>query len=430
VTTGHLLVIGAGQAGAQLVTSVREHGWTGPITLIGSEPHPPYERPPLSKTYLRDSVDTTALALRSDEFYRDQKVDVVLGQHIDRLTLSADGGTAATTTGRQWQFDRLALATGAQPRHLPVPGAELDGIVVLRDISDADALATHLRRTRDLVVIGGGFVGLEVAATAAARVSTTVVEAAPALLTRVVSTETAAAVHAAHAAQGIRILTGSRPVRFHGANGKVTGVELADGTLLTAGLVLVAVGARPRDDLARAAGLHCDGGVVVDQFSMASDGRTIAIGDCANLPDPSPTSSGLRLRLESVDNAVEQARAAATTLVGDPRPYRGVPWFWSHQGKLKLQIAGLAVADDDVLVRPGKRPGQQTVLRYREDRLVAVECLDAPGEFLALRKALAESVVLTKDRAADTSVPLKGLLRRVSEVVAAGEGHGVAVIDN
>ena len=411
MSTGHLLVVGAGQAGVQLAGSARELGWIGPITLIGQEPHPPYRRPPLSKEYLRGSADTAALALRSDEFYRDQKIDVVLGQRIDRLTLSADGGTAATTTGRQWQFDRLALATGAEPRRLPVPGAGLAGVVVLRDISDADALAARLRPAVDLVVIGGGFVGLEVAATAAAAgVSTTVVEAAPALLTRVVSAETAAAVQAAHEAQGLRIRTGSRPVRFHGSNGTVTGVELADGTLLTAGLVLVSVGARPRDDLARAAGLHCDGGVVVDQHSVTSDGRTVAIGDCANLPDPSPRSSGLRLRLESVDNAVEQARAAATTLVGDPRPYRGVPWFWSHQGNLRLQIAGLAVAADDVLVRPGKRPGQQTVLRYREDRLVAVECLGTPGEFLALRRVLAESVVVTKDRAADTSVPLTGLL--------------------
>jgi 3-phenylpropionate/trans-cinnamate dioxygenase ferredoxin reductase subunit len=407
VTTGRLFVVGAGQAGAQLVGSVRELGWTGPITLVGQETHPPYARPPLSKAYLRGEAGIASLALRSEVYYRDRDVEVARGQRIERLDLSVSGaGTATAASGRRWHFDRLVLATGAQPRRLPVPGAELNGVVMLGDVGDADLLARRLASARNLVVIGGGFVGLEVAATAAAMgAAVTVVEAAPSLLTRMVSAHIAAAVQAAHEE------TGTRPLRFHGdAHGAVAAVELTDGAILPTGLVLVGIGAVPRDDLARAAGLHCDRGVVVDRCSLTSDGHTVAIGDCANLPDPSPGSSGERLRLESVDNAVEQAKAAATTLIGDSRPYRSVPWFWSHQGDLKLQIAGLARADDDVVARHGKRAGQQIALRYRGERLVAAECLNAPGDFLALRMALAEDATLPREKATDINVPLKALL--------------------
>lgn len=411
MSTGHLLVVGAGQAGVQLAGSARELGWIGPITLIGQEPHPPYARPPLSKTYLRGETDLSALALRSEDFFREQEIELVAGERIDQLSLTATGGTAQATSGRHWSFDRLALATGAEPRRLPIAGSDLDGVLVLRDVGDADALGHHMRSVTNLVVIGGGFIGLEVAATAAATgVTVAVVEAAPALLTRVVSGHTAAAVQAAHDAAGIRFHTGVRPVRLHGHAGAVTAVELADGTMLPAGLVLVGIGARPRDDLARAAGLLCDGGVVVDAYSLASDGRTVAIGDCANLPDPTSDPPVTRLRLESVDNAVEQARAAATTLVGDQRRYRGVPWFWSHQGDLKLQIAGLAKPEDEAVVRLGKKAGQQTVLRYRGNRLVAAECINAPGDFVAVRKALAWGRTTAQANARDGALPLKALL--------------------
>ncbi|PRX99759.1 NAD(P)/FAD-dependent oxidoreductase [Allonocardiopsis opalescens] len=406
MSTGRLLVVGAGQAGAQLVSSARELGWDGPISLVGGEPHAPYGRPPLSKAFLRGQAAAGSLALRSAAFYREREVDLVLGERI--VLLDPPSGTAVAASGRRWRFDRLVLATGARPRRLAVEGADLDGVLVLRDLADAEALARRLGAVTDLVVVGGGFVGLEVAATAAAAgVRVTVVEAAPSLMNRVVGAETAGFVEAAHREAGIRVLTGARPVRFRGdGHGAVTAVELADGTDLAAGLVLVGVGARPRDALARAAGLRCDGGVVVDAYSLASDGRTLAIGDCADLPDPTP-GSDRRLRLESVDNAVEQAKAAATTLVGDPRPYRGVPWFWSDQGALKIQIAGLALAGDEAVVRPGARPGQHIALRYRGERLVAAEFVNAPADFLVVRKALAQGAPLSREAAADTSMPLK-----------------------
>ncbi|MGC7101804.1 NAD(P)/FAD-dependent oxidoreductase [Amycolatopsis lurida] len=418
---GHLLVVGAGQAGAQLVSSARELGWDGPITLVGQEPHAPYQRPPLSKAFLSGQASADSLALRTAAFYAAQQVDLVLGEEIEQLELTGGGaGTARSTSGRQWKFDRLALATGARPRRLPIDGGDLDGVVTLRTIHDAELLASRLAKVTDLVVLGGGFIGLEAAATAVeSGVRTTVVEAQPTLMNRVVSPTTAQIVAAAHRAAGMRVLTGQRPRRLLvGPDGAVKAVELEDGAELPAQLVVVGVGAEPCDGLARAAGLRCDNGIVVDTCSIASDGHTLAIGDCASLPDPSAAPGVTpRLRLESVDNAVEQAKAAATTLVGNPRPYRSAPWFWSNQGDLKLQLAGLARADDDHVVRPSARPGRSTVLRYRGENLVAAECVNNPAEFMVLRKALGIGATLPRELATDADRPLKELLTaRASEV--------------
>lgn len=406
----NLLIVGAGQAGVQLAGSARDLGWEGSITLVGQEPHAPYARPPLSKAFLKGEAPLSSLALRSAAFYADKRIDLVTGEHIDRIDLAGDGaGTATSATGHRWRFDRLVLATGARPRRLPIEGAGLDGVLSLRDVRDAHVLAGRLATATAVVVIGGGFIGLEVAATAAAAgIPATVVEAAPALMNRVVSTATADVIATAHRAAGLRIRTGLRPVRLRGVDGTVAAVELDDGDELPADLVVVGVGAQPREELARAAGLHCDDGIVVDARSLASDGHTIAIGDCANLPDPSPwPDDAPRLRLESVDNAVEQATSAAATLAGLDRPYRGVPWFWSDQGRLKLQIAGLARPDDEVVLRPGRRPGQHTALRYRGPRLVAAECVNSPADFLAVRRALGEGVALPRTTATDTDLSLK-----------------------
>ncbi|MGK8509643.1 NAD(P)/FAD-dependent oxidoreductase [Nocardia asiatica] len=260
MSAGRLLVVGAGQAGVQVASSARELGWSGPITLVGQEPDAPYGRPPLSKAFLQQKLSAESLALRSAAFYREQGVDLVLGERVDHLDLSA--GSATAVSGRSWGFDRLVLATGARPRALPIEGAELDGVAVLRDVQHAYALSRRLTAVSDMVVIGGGFIGLEVAATAASKgIRAVVVEAAPALLNRVVSTATAEAVETAHRAAGVDVRIGVRPVRLLGERGAVSAVELADGTELPAQLVLIAVGAQPNEDLARAAGLYCDGGI-------------------------------------------------------------------------------------------------------------------------------------------------------------------------
>ena len=410
-----LLIVGASQAGVQLACSVRELGWDGPVTLVGAEPHPPYARPPLSKAFLTGDATPESLAFRDPAFYERERITLVLGETVERLELGDAGrGVAGTASGRLLPFDRAALATGARPRSLSLPGCGLDGVLALRGLDDAQRLRARVVRQPDVVVIGGGFVGLEVAGTATALgCPVTVLEAAPALMGRAVSAATAQVVQAAHAAAGVRVLTGVSPERIVGeAGGHVGAVELADGSRLPAELVVVGIGVRPVDELARRAGLACDDGVVVDACSLASDGHTVAVGDCANLPDPSPVPGpSPRLRLESVDNAVEQARAAASTVVGAPRPYRGVPWFWSDQVGIKLQIAGLAAPSDDVVVRSAGRSGQHVVLRYRGPHLVAAECVNAPADFLTVRKALAAGVRLDRAAAAATG-PIKQLLAR------------------
>lgn len=381
-----LLIVGASQAGVQLACSARELGWDRPVTIVGAEPHPPYARPPLSKAFLWGSV--ASLELRSSEFYVEHDIGLVLGDPV--TAVRPERSVVVTASGCTLGFERLAFATGARPRPLPIDGADLPGVRVLRGLDDAVVLRDELERSPDVVVIGGGFVGLEVAGTAGALgCRVTVLEAGPGLMGRAVGPATAGFVRRAHESAEIDVRTGARPQRIFGDD-RVEGVELADGTRIPASLVVVGVGVDPVDDLARVLGLECGNGVVVDEFSLASDGRTLAVGDCANLPDPSPAPGpSLPLRLESVDNAVEQARAAATTVVGEPRPYRSVPWFWSDQPSAKLQIAGLATAADEEVVRPALRDGQQTVLRYREGTLVAAECINAGVEFLAARKAIA-----------------------------------------
>jgi len=403
-----LTIVGASQAGLQLACSLRELGWREPVTLVGAESHPPYARPPLSKAFLTASGHPSGLAFRDERFYSALDIELILGETVEKVEIEA--GRALLCSGRELAFDRLALATGARPRPLPIPGAELDGVLVLRGLDDALALRARLAASPDVVVIGGGFVGLEVAGTAAALGSrTTVLELGPALMGRAVSAPTAAFVQTFHAERGVAVRTGTRPVRVLGADGRVTGVELAGGEVVPAGVVVVGIGVAPADELARSAGLDCDNGIVVDEFSRASDGVTLAVGDCANIPDPSPVEGPrARLRLESVDNAVEQARAAATTVVGAARPYRGVPWFWSDQAGAKLQIAGLATPADEAVVRPG-RAGRQVVLRYRGAVLVAAECVNSPAEFLSARKALAAGRGLARERAEEPG-SLKDLL--------------------
>lgn len=404
-----LLIVGASQAGVQLACSARELGWDRPVTIAGAEPHRPYTRPPLSKAFLRGSA--ASLELRSPEFYAEHEIGLVLGDAV--TSVRPEAGVAVTASGSLLGFERLALATGARPRPLAISGAGLPGVHALRGLDDALALRDELERSPEVVVIGGGFVGLEVAGTARALgCRVTVLEAGPGLMGRVVGQATAEFVRRAHVSADIDVRTAVRPKRILGDD-RVQGVELADGTQFPASLVVLGVGVDPVDDLARALGLKCENGVVVDELSVASDGRTLAVGDCANLPDPSPIAGpSQRLRLESIDNAVEQARAAAGTLVGEPRPYRSVPWFWSDQPSAKLQLAGLAAGADEEVVRPALRDGQQTVLRYREGTLVAAECVNAPAEFLAARKALAAGTRLTP---ATARLPgkLKDLLNRL-----------------
>ncbi len=406
------VIVGASQAGLQLAVSLRELGDTGAITLVGAEPHPPYQRPPLSKEYLSGTADGSTLAFRAPSFYADQGIDLVCGERVEHLELLPDGsgaGRARTSGGRDLSFERLALTTGAEPRRLSVPGADLEGICYLRDLDDAMQLRSELGQARRVVVVGGGFVGLEAAAVARARgLEVTVVEALDRLIARAVAPVVSEFYKAAHERRGSTVLLGTGVEGFRGDGGRVSAVVLTDGRELPADLVMVGVGVIPRTELAEQLGLECDGGIVVDRYARTSCPAVVAAGDCTVLPHP-VTGEG-RVRLESVNNAVTQASTAAATLMGKLEVVPNVPWFWSNQGDLRLQIAGLSTGFDDFVVRGEPDSERFSVLYYRDGRLLAVDAVNAPGDYMVVRKALTQGASIPADRAADAATPLKQLL--------------------
>lgn len=411
-----VLIVGGCQAGVQLASSLRELGWSEPITLVSAEPHLPYQRPPLSKKALLDGVDPADLALRSDSFFAERGIDLVLGDRVTAITKAADGsGVATTASGRELPFARLALTTGARPRRLDLPGDDLAGVHDLRDTRDAEQLRQALLDAPRTVVIGGGFIGLEVAATArglGCRVD--VVLADERLMQRAVSPFVSDAFQALHEGNGTSISCRTMPVAFiDGGDGRVCGVELSDGRVLAADVAVVGVGAQPRTDLAEELGLQVQAGVIVDDRALASDGLTVAAGDCTMWPVPS--AAGSRMRFESVNAATEQAKVAAATLVGQELPWTSAPWFWSDQFDRKLQVAGIVPAEAVTVVRHDEAKGGTTFLHYEAGRLVAAECINRPADFMAARSAIGAGHSIDPARAEDVSVPLKSL---VSDLVA------------
>jgi len=406
------LIIGNCQAGVQLASTLRELGDTDPIVLVGEEPHAPYQRPPLSKAFLKGEASADSLTFRTHEFYRDHDIELVPRERIVSITRDAAGGVAVAESGREFPFARLAITTGAVPRRIPFEGSELEGVSYLRTATDAAVLEQKLRAAQDVVVVGGGFIGLEVAAGARASGKTvTVLEAAPRLVGRAVSEQTSAFYLQAHRRRGTTVVLGAQVARFTGEHDRVTGVQLADGTVIPADVVLIGVGVVPRTELAEQLGLAIDNGVVVDSRALASDGLTVAAGDCANLPNPSVTPGGVdRLRLESVQNAVEQAKVAAATLLGRGSDYQTVPWFWSDQADLKLQIAGLSGGHDEVVLRGDPESEKFSVLYYRAGELIAADCVNSPLDFIAVRGALHHGQTVPPSVATDTSVALKKLV--------------------
>ncbi|MFB7890632.1 NAD(P)/FAD-dependent oxidoreductase [Microbacterium sp. NPDC056044] len=409
-----VLIVGGGQAAVQLSSTLRDAGYDKPITIVGDEPHLPYQRPPLSKGYLLGDEALGGLEFRSSAFFSENGIGVLLGERVESVERTAEGAIVRTSAGRAITCDRLVLAVGASPRRLPIPGADADGVITLRDAGDAVRLGERLAAAENVVVIGGGFIGLEVAASARKLGRhVTVLEAAPQLMGRAVGAETSAYYLDATRRRGIDVTLDARITGIRtGGDGEVTGVELADGTVVPAQLVALGVGVAPRVELAEQLGLEVDNGIVVDDHSLASDGWTLAIGDCANLPSPYPVDPTLtRVRLESVNNAVEQANHAAQTILGTPVAYRSVPWFWSDQGDLKLQIAGLSSGHDQVIVRGDPAADRVTFLYLREGRLIAADCVNSPADFAAVRRALAGDVRVDPARLADTSEKLAVVLR-------------------
>jgi 3-phenylpropionate/trans-cinnamate dioxygenase ferredoxin reductase subunit len=399
-----IVIIGAGHAGVQAAASLREEGSDDAIVLFSGEPDLPYQRPPLSKAFLKGAMDRAGLPLRAEQFYGEKQIDLRLGVQATRIDLAAR--RVELSAGGAEPFDHLILATGARPRPFAVPGAELDAVLTLRNIADAAAIRERLGTGRRVVVIGAGFIGLEIAATAlAVGGEVTVVEIARPL-GRAVSPPTSDFFLDAHRAFGARFRLGVGVNAIEGANGAAAAVILTNGERVPADLVIVGVGVLAEDTLARAAGLACDNGIVVDALLVASDPAVSAIGDCVLFPQH---SVGQLLRLESVQNATDQAKSVARRLTGKPAPYAALPWFWSDQGDLKLQIAGLSHGVDRWSLRGDPKDRAFAAFGFRAGALAAVETVNRGAEHMAARRIIGGGLPISPDEAADPAFDLRKL---------------------
>jgi 3-phenylpropionate/trans-cinnamate dioxygenase ferredoxin reductase subunit len=395
-----IVIIGAGQAGAQAVQSLRAEGFGGGITLIGEESWPPYQRPPLSKAYLLGQFERPRLFLKPDSFYAEAGCELRLNararaiHRAERLVEMESGPSIA--------YDKLLLATGTRVRKLTCPGAELPGVHYLRGIDDVDALQAVFQSGARLAVVGGGYIGLEVAAVAAKRgLDVTVFEAMDRLMARAVSPQLSAFYAAEHAKAGVKLMLRTGVEAIQGTD-RVEGIR-AGGTVYPADIVLVGIGVLANDDLARVAGLGCEDGIIVDKNARTGDAHIWAAGDCTRHVG----HEGHAIRLECVQNAIDQAKHAALAMVGRPKDYSEVPWFWSDQYDLKLQIAGLARPTDMIVQRGDPANRKFAVFHLRDGAVAAVEAVNAAPEYMIGKKLVAEGRRIAPERLADLSVPMK-----------------------
>ena len=399
-----VLVVGGGQAAAQLIVSLRLGGFDGRITLVSEEDAPPYQRPPLSKQYLAGNLEAERLLLRQAAYYESKGVQLLLGQRV--LSIDRQARRVELDNGTQLGYDRLVLATGSTLRRLTIPGSNLPGIHYLRSLADADRLRSELGPNRRIVIVGGGYIGLEVAATAQqSGAKVTVLEAEGRLMSRAVSASVADWLAALHRDSGVRICEGAQVSGFSG-EGHVNGVETTNGSH-AADAVVVGIGVLPSAELARASGLSVDNGICTDEYCRTNDEAILAAGDCARAVN---TSLGTAVRLESVQNAVDHGQVAASVILGTPKPYASIPWFWSDQYRVKLQIAGLAAPADETVLRGDPQSGSFAAFRLREGRLTAVEALSSPRDFMMGKKLIASGIRPDPDLLKDDSIPLKDLM--------------------
>jgi 3-phenylpropionate/trans-cinnamate dioxygenase ferredoxin reductase subunit len=398
-----VIIVGAGHAGGTAAALLRQFGYAGPITLLGEEPIAPYQRPPLSKAWLKGEADADSLALRPESFYAEAGIDLILSTRVVDVTPGEKTVTLADGSTLPW--GQLILATGARARPLPVSGADLAGVLSLRSAADAEALKAALGPGRRLAVIGGGYIGLEAAASALALGgSAVVIEREPRILARVSCKVLSDFFTDYHRARGVAFRLDAVVESFVGEGGHVTGVRLGSGETIACDVALVGIGASPNDELARDAGLECAGGIVVDESARTSAPDIFAIGDVTHRPLP---LYGRMFRLESVANALEQARQAAAAITGRPPPPREVTWNWSDQYDLKYQFAGVPFDVDDVVVRGDPASSKFAVFHLAGDKLQAVEAVNAPAEFMAGRQLIAQRRSVSRARLADTSVSMK-----------------------
>ena len=397
-----IVIVGGGHAAGQAAASLRQGGYDGEVLVVCDEPHIPYQRPPLSKQYLAGEQGLERVYLRPESFYRSRAIEVRSGTRVSgidanaKMLLLADEATIA--------YDKLLLATGARARRLDIPGGSLPGVHYLRDIADADAIKADLVRGRRATIVGGGYIGLEVAAVArGAGLAVTILEMEERILQRVASPEMSGFYHALHTDAGVDIHTGASATRFSGT-GRVEQVVCADGAQIPSDLVVVGIGIVPNVELAESAGLACANGIQVDEHCATSVADIFAAGDCTNHPNP---ILDRRLRLESVPNAMEQSRVAAANMAGQDQTYASVPWFWSDQYDLKLQMVGFSTDGDSHVVRGDPSARKFLMFYFKDDILIAADAVNSPREFLACRQLVGRGV--DPRQLADPNVDLRQL---------------------
>lgn len=405
--TDRLVIIGAGQAGFALAAKLRALKDTRPITIIGAEDALPYQRPPLTKKYLLGEMSFDRLLFRPEHWYADNDVEIRLSTWVEQI--NRDSKQVLLQDGSVLGYGTLALTTGSTPRGLPSAiGGDLAGVYVARDKRDADLLAGEMRPGRRVLIIGGGYIGLEAAAVARHRgLEVTVIEMADRILQRVAAKETADIMRVIHEAHDVVIREKTGLKQLVGRDGKVVGAELSDGTTIDIDFAIVGIGVVPNDQLAKEAGLEVANGIVVDDFARTSDPSIFAAGDCAVLP-----WQGGRIRLESVQNAVDQADAAAAVIAGGNAPYEPKPWFWSDQYDVKLQIAGFNLGYDETLLRPGAREGAHSIWYFKNGTFIAVDAINDAKAYVSGKKMLDSGINPDKAILADASADLKQLLAR------------------
>ena len=400
-----IVIVGAGHAAGQAAASLRQEGYEGEIVIIGDEPHLPYQRPPLSKQYLLGEHGLErGVYLRPEKFYTDKNVEVRVGVTVTAIDTAAK--TVTTNDGDTIGYSKLLIATGSRPRILNIPGSDLDGIFYMRTIADVDRIKAAMETAKNMVIVGGGYIGLEVASVAVTHgLQVSVLEMESRILQRVTTPEMSEFYHQLHTSRGVNILTETTVSGFEGENGKVTGVLSGDKSI-PADIVVVGIGIVPNVEIAAEAGLEVDNGIVVDDHCRASAPDVYAAGDCTNHPSP---LLGRRLRLESVPNAMEQARVAAANMCGGDKIYDAVPWFWSDQYELKLQMVGFSSDGDTQVVRGDKSANQFAVFYLKDGKVVAVDAVNSPREFMVCKQLYGKPV----DPAllADPETDLKSLMQ-------------------
>ncbi len=394
----HVVVVGAGQAGSSLVVKLRNLGFEGEITLIGAEDVPPYQRPPLSKKYLLGEMDLERLFLKPDAFYGENGITLRKGEAVTGIS---DG--KIELGDEVLSYDHLVLTTGSIPRHLPAAiGGSLDGVYVVRNLADVDAMAPEFGAGKHVLIIGGGYIGLEAAAVAASKgLKVTLVEMADRILQRVACPQTSDYFRSLHTSKGVRIIEGVGLDHLMG-EGRVTGAKLTDGTELGIDFAIVGVGIMPDIALAKAAGVEIENGIKTDAQGHTSRPGIWAAGDCASFP-----YKGGRIRLESVPNAIDQAEVVAENIMGADKEYIARPWFWSDQFDVKLQIAGLNTGYDDVITRKGDKDGMVSFWYYKGDQLLAVDAMNDPRGYMMGKRIIEAGKSVPKDVVADPAADLK-----------------------